>query len=388
MGSLTVVRVKALKEAGRYSDGNGLLLVVRESGAKSWLWRGQANGRRRDIGLGTYPEVSLAEARDKAAVTRKQMRAGDDPVEAKRAAKKATATIPTFRAAAEQVHAEREGDWRNNKHKAQWINTLATYAFPAIGNQPIDRVTSGDVHGLVLQIWQSKPETARRVLQRIGKVLDWGFAKGYCAGEAPLRSIRAGLNRQTRRPKHFASLPHEEVAALVTKLAASDTAGRLALRFLILTAARSGEVRGATWDEISDGIWTIPASRMKAQKEHVVPLSDAAAKVLETASRLQKGQKREPIFPGMRNQPLSDMTLTKVLRTASGGNWTVHGFRSSFRDWAAEKTLFPREVAETALAHTNPDKSEAPYRRTNYLEKRRDLMKQWADYVAPTQITE
>lgn len=386
MGNLNVVRVKALKEPSRYSDGGGLLLVVRKSGAKSWLWRGQANGKRRDIGLGTYPDVSLAEARDKAAATRKQMRAGDDPVEVKRAAKKAAATIPTFRAAAEAVHTERKGDWRNDKHKSQWINTLTTYAFPAIGDRPIDKVTSGDVRDLMVPIWQNKPETARRVLQRIGKVLDWGYAKGYCAGEAPIRSIRAGLNRQTKRPDHFASLPHDQVAALMTKLFESDTAGRLVMRFLILTAARSGEVRGATWEEISDGVWTVPAERMKAHREHVVPLSAAAAAVLETARKLQKGKQGEPIFPGLRDQPLSDMTLTKVLRTAIGGGWTVHGFRSSFRDWAAEKTLFPREVAEVALAHTNPDKTEASYRRTNYLEKRRDLMKQWADYIGTSNV--
>lgn len=387
MGNLTVVRVKALKEPGRYSDGDGLLLVVRESCAKSWLWRGQANGKRRDIGLGTYPDVSLAEARDKAAATRKQMRAGDDPVEVKRAAKKAAATIPTFRAAAAMVHAERESDWRNDKHKAQWINTLTTYAFPAIGDRSIDKVTSGDVRDLLVPIWQSKPETAKRVLQRIGKVLDWGYAKGYCGGEAPIRSIRAGLNRQTKKPGHFASLPHEQVAALMVKLATSDTAGRLALRFLILTAARSGEVRGATWDEIGDGVWTVPAERMKAKKEHVVPLSAAAVAVLDTARKLQKGKKGEPVFPGMRDQPLSDMTLTKVLRIAIDGDWTVHGFRSSFRDWAAECTSFPSEIAETALAHTIPDKVVAAYRRTNYLEKRRDMMKQWAEYVAANQTT-
>lgn len=384
MGNLTVVRVKALKEPGRYSDGANLLLVVRESGAKSWLWRGQANGKRRDIGLGTYPDVSLADARDKAAVTRKQLRAGDDPVEAKRAAKKAAATIPTFRVAAGMVHAEREGDWRNDKHKAQWINTLTTYAFPAIGDRRIDKVTSGDVRDLLVPIWQSKPETAKRVLQRIGKVLDWGYAKGYCGSEAPLRSIRAGLNRQTKKPEHFASLPHERVASLMTKLATStDTAGRLALRFLILTAARSGEVRGAKWEEINNGIWTVPAERMKAKKEHVVPLSAAAIAILDEAQRLRKGKKGEPIFPGMRDQPLSDMTLTKVLRTAIAGDWTVHGFRSSFRDWAAECTTFPSEVAETALAHAIPDKVVAAYRRTNYIEKRTELMSQWAAYVAP-----
>ncbi|MGA1799284.1 integrase arm-type DNA-binding domain-containing protein [Sphingomonas sp. 4RDLI-65] len=388
MGNLTVIKVKSIKDAGRYSDGSGLLLVVKESGAKSWLLRAQANGKRRDIGLGTYPAVSLADARDAAAEARKQIRAGEDPVAAKRAAKKAAAVIPTFRVAAKTVHDEQKGDWINSKHQSQWINTLTTFAYPIIGDRPINRVTSADVLDVLKPIWQTKPETARRVLQRIGKVLDWGYSRGHCLGEAPMRSIRAGLPRQTKRPEHFESLPHKDVASLMAMLKASDTAGRLALRFLILTAARSGEVRGATWDEIGDGIWTVPAERMKAKKEHVVPLTAAAVAVLDTAKKLRKGVVGEPIFPGpSSHKPLSDMTLTKVLRTETKDKSTVHGFRSSFRDWAAECTSFPSEIAETALAHAIPDKVVAAYRRTNYLEKRRDMMNQWADYVAPSQST-
>lgn len=387
MTKLTVVRVKALKEPGRYSDGDGLLLVVRASGAKSWLWRGQANGTRRDIGLGCYPDVSLAEARDKAAATRKQMRAGEDPVESKRLAREIAMAIPTFRAAALRVHAEREGDWRNEKHKSQWINTLTTYVFPSIGDRPINKVTSADVHELMMPIWQAKPETARRVLQRVGKVLDWGYTKGHCAGEAPMRSIRAGLSRQMKRPESFASLPHVQVAALMSKLAETETSGRLALRFAILTAARSGEVRGATWDEIAGGLWTVPADRMKMRKEHIVPLSAAANAVLDVAKGLRKGLPDEPIFPGFKHKPLSDMTLTKVLRTAIEGEWTVHGFRSSFRDWAAECTSYPGEIAEKALAHSIPNKSEASYLRTIYLEKRRVMMSDWAAYIVSSNNT-
>ncbi len=297
MTKLTVVRVKALKEPGRYSDGDGLLLVVRASGAKSWLWRGQANGTRRDIGLGSYPDVSLAEARDKAGATRKQMRAGEDPVESKRLAREIAMAIPTFRAAALKVHAEREGDWRNEKHKSQWINTLTTYVFPSIGDRPINKVTSADVHELMMPIWQAKPETARRVLQRVGKVLDWGYTKGHCAGEAPMRSIRAGLSRQMKRPESFASLPHVQVAALMSKLAEIETSGRLALRFAILTAARSGEVRGATWDEIASGLWTVPADRMKMRKEHIVPLSSAANAVLDVARVCGRASLTSPFSP-------------------------------------------------------------------------------------------
>lgn len=387
MSKLTAVKAKSLKNVGRHSDGNGLLLVVRESGAKSWLYRGQTKGKRRDIGLGSFPDVGLSEAREKAAIARKQLRAGEDPVEAKRAAHAAAATIPTFRAAAESVFAERESDWQNEKHKAQWINTLRTYVFPAIGDKLIHKVTSGDVRDLLVPIWQTKPETSRRVLQRVGKVLDWGYAKGHCPHEAPLRSIRAGLNRQTKQTSHFAALPHDQIAQLMTKLSENDSVGRLALRFLILTAARSGEVRGATWEEIDQGVWTVPANRMKAKKAHAVPLPAAAVAVLENAAKLRKGVVGEPIFPGIRDQPLSDMTLTKVLRTAIGGAWTVHGFRSSFRDWAAECTSYPSEVAETALAHAIPDKVVAAYRRTNYLDKRRDMMNLWADYVEPNKNT-
>lgn len=387
MGNLTVTAIKAIRPAvgtTRHPDGDGLYLVVKVSGSKTWLLRVQAAGRRRDIGLGTFPAVSLAEAREKATQTRKQLLAGEDPVEAKRAAKRAVAAIPTFRAAAETVHAERRGDWRNEKHRSQWINTLRSYAFPLIGDKRIDKVTSGDVRAVMLPIWQAKPETARRLLQRIGKVLDWASSEGHCAGEAPMRSIRAGLNTQMARPKHFASLPHANVAPLMAALTADDTAGRLALRFLILTAARSGEVRGATWDEIDlpNALWIVPASRMKAKKEHRVPLSAAAVAVLETAAKLRKGIAGEPIFPGMKHQPLSDMTLGKVVRTATGGRWTVYGFRSSFRVWAAENG-YQHEAAEAALAHTIPDKVVAAYLRTDFLDQRRPIMMAWAEYVLP-----
>lgn len=385
MGKLTVTAIKAIKAGAgttRHPDGDGLYLVVKVGGSKTWLLRVQAAGRRRDIGLGTFPAVSLAEAREKAMQTRKQLLAGEDPVEAKRSAKRAVAAIPTFRAAAETVHAERCGDWRNQKHRD---HTLRTYAFPLIGDKRVDKVTSGDVRAVMLPIWQSKPETARRLLQRIGKVLDWAAAEGHCKGEAPMRSIRAGLNTQTTRSKHFASLPHADVAPLMAALATEDTAGRLALRLLILTAARSGEVRGATWDEMDlpNALWTVPASRMKAKKEHRVPLSAAAVAVLETAAKLRKGVAGEPIFHGIKHQPLSDATMGKVVKVATGGPWTVHGFRSSFRVWAAEKG-YQHEASEAALAHTIPNKVVAAYLRTDFLDQRRPLMTAWAEYVAPS----
>lgn len=386
MGKLTTTAIKAIRPTiglKRYPDGDGLYLIVKESGAKSWMLRVQAAGRRRDIGLGTFPAIGLADAREKAMKSRKQLHAGEDPVEAKRAAMRAAAGIPTFRVAAETVHGERRGEWHNHKHQSQWINTLRTHAFPLIGDKRIDKVTSADVLAVVQPLWSVKQETARRLLQRIAKVLDWGFAQGHCATEAPLRSVRVGLSTKLKRPEHFKSLPHAEVGALMTKLAQNDTAGRLALRFLVLTAGRSGEVRGATWEEVDlpNAVWTIPDSRMKARRQHRVPLSAAAVSVLETAAKLRKGIAGEPIFPGIKHQPLCDATMTKVLRTEIGGRWTIHGFRSSFRVWAAESG-YQHEAAEAALAHTIPNKVVAAYLRTDFIDQRRPMMAAWATYVA------
>lgn len=383
MGKLTALAVKAAKEPGRYIDGQGLMLVVKPSGARSWQLRVQVDGRRRDIGLGSASTLSLSEAREKALETRKLIRSGVDPVEAKRSTKRPAAAARTFKETAEALHLERAGDWKNEKHRAQWITTLRTYAFPAIGDVPVAKVAGPAIRDLLVPIWQSKPETARRVLQRIGTVLDWAHSTGERESEAPMRSIRAGLPRQTKQAEHFESLPYADVPPLMAKLREADTAGRLALRFLILTAARSGEVRGATWEEVdlTRGLWSIPATRMKAKRAHVVPLSAAAVEVLETAKALRAGVEQEPIFPGIKRQPLSDMTLTKVLRTAVDGAWTVHGFRSSFRDWTAECTDVPREIAEEALAHVLTNKVEAAYRRTNFLDKRRSLMADWAEFA-------
>lgn len=376
MGNLTATRVKAIKDAGRYSDGQGLMLVVKPSGARSWQLRIQSDGKRRDIGLGSATRTSLSEAREKAVEAKKQIRAGIiDPVESKRALRVSRSKIPTFKEASLTLHGERKTGWRNEKHRAQWLSTLETYVFPSLGSKSVDTITAPDIRDVLLPIWQGKPETARRVLQRVGKVLDWALSNGHRPTEAPLRSVRAGLARQTKASSHFAALPHGEVSALMGALSRQNTVGRMALRFLILTAARSGEVRGATWPEINleDGTWTIPAERMKAKKEHIVPLSPGAVEILEAVKPLRTDSKAI-IFPGHKGKALSDMTLTKVLRTEIGGKWTVHGFRSSFRDWAAECSNQPSEVAETALAHAIPDRVVAAYRRTNYLEKRRILM--------------
>lgn len=383
MGKLTALAVKAIKEPGRYSDGDGLMLLVKPSGARTWVLRMQANGQRRDFGLGTEPAVTLKEAREEASEKRKAFRAGEDPSRAGRASRAALAAVPTFNDLATKAHADRKMVWRNEKHRAQWLSSLRTHAAPAIGDKPVDKVTAADVRELLMPIWLEIPETARRVMQRIGTVLDLAYTNGHRSSEAPMRAIGKGLPRQPKKDRHLAALPYADVAALMAKLGECDTSGRLALRFLILTAARSGEARGATWNEmdLAAATWTIPASRMKAGKQHVVPLSQAALDVLAAAAKARKGVNDEPIFAGLRGKPLSDMTLGKVLRTAVGGKWTVHGMRTAFRTWVANETDYAGEIAESALAHINPNKVEAAYRRTDYLDKRKPLMADWAAYA-------
>jgi integrase len=360
-----------------------LQLYVKDSGTKSWVLRITVNGKRQDFGLGSFEEVSLADARRKADEIRATVRAGGDPKRMKAEAKAAQSAVVTFREAAEATHKEQEGGWKNAKHRAQWLSSLAAYAYPAIGDVPVSEIEGPAIRDLLAVIWLAKPETARRVRQRIGAVLDWAYAKGLRQSEAPMRSLSKGLPRQPKKDNHFAALPYDEAPALMAELAKLGTAGRLALRFLILTAARSGEVRHASWQEIDleDQVWTVPASRMKAGKEHVVPLTAPAIEILQALQGAYGCAASSPLFPGKGGKPLSDMTLTKVLRTELSGSYTVHGFRSTFRDWAAEQTSCAGEVVEAALAHTIANKVEAAYRRTNYLEKRRILMKEWASFL-------
>tara|TARA_R110000868_G_scaffold202806_3_gene450640 strand:+ start:6196 stop:7398 length:1203 start_codon:yes stop_codon:yes gene_type:complete len=383
MGKLTALSAKAASKPGRYQDGNGLALLVKASGARSWMLRIQVDGRRRDFGLGSFNDLSLASAREAADAIRKQYKSGIDPVAAKRAAKAARTTIPTFRAAAKTAHGEQKAAWRNTKHKAQWLSSLETYAFPSIGDLLVDQIDGPMIRDLLLPIWLDKPETARRVRQRVGSVLDWSHSKGFRALEAPMRSVTKGLPRQPKKDRHFASLPYAEVTNLMSHLEESGGAGALALQFLILTAARSGEVRGATWEEIDleAALWAVPGIRMKAGKEHIVPLSDPALAILEKVKLLGTGRSNSPVFPGNRGKAMSDMTISKALKTAGAVKCTVHGFRSSFRDWAAEMTGTQGDVVEAALAHSISNRIEAAYRRTNYLEKRRVLMNAWAAYL-------
>lgn len=378
MGKLTALKVKSLAEPGRYPDGDGLMLVVGSKGAKSWILRAQSQGKRRDFGLGSLKCVSLAEAREAAIDLRRQLFRGIDPIAEKEQARLAGMT---FREAAKLVHEEQKAGWKNGKHQAQWLATLETYAFPDFGDLAVDKIKGPAIRDVLAAIWLSKPETARRVRQRIGTVLDWAYAKGLRPSEAPMRSRSKGLPRQPKSDGHFAALSYERVPDLIAKLRERVSMGRLALEFLILTAARSGEVRLADMSEIDleARLWSIPAERMKMGRPHQVPLSLPAIEVLRQAAR-QRSPVSNLMFPGLKpKRPLSDMTLLKVVRDMDL-EVTVHGFRSAFRDWVAESTNYPGEVAEAALAHAVSNKVEAAYKRTDFLQKRRALMDEWGRF--------
>lgn len=377
MGKLTATSVKAVKEPGSYSDGDGLFLLIGKRGGKSWIVRIQKDGRRRDIGLGSAKKVPLKLARERAAEVRCQIEAGIDPV----AERQKAAGIPVFSEAAKLVHAEHKASWKNAKHAQQWINTLETYAFPAFGNRSVASVDAAAVRDALAAIWLEKPETARRLRQRINSVIDWAVAKGYRENGLALPVIDKALPKQRVQPKHHKAVPYTELPLFMRNLRENESMGRLALEAVILTAARSGEVRLAEWSELDlEGAqWTIPAERMKAGREHVVPLSPEAVSLFERMKAHKRGD-TDLVFPGQRRgKPLSDMTLTKAMRDM-GRNETPHGFRSTFRDWVAEQTNFPDAVAEMALAHTVSEKTVAAYKRTTLLEKRRELMAAWAAY--------
>lgn len=381
MGKLTTTGLKAkVRKPGRYGDGKGLYLEVGTSGSASWIVRVQKQGKRRDIGLGSFDKVPLALARQRAGEARSQIEAGLDPV----AERRKSAGIPTFRQAAAIVHAENKASWRNSKHGAQWLSTLEAYAFPHIGDLSVADVSAGQVRDLLVAIWLTKNETARRVRQRIATVIDWAVAKGYREVSLPMAVINKALPK-AGKGGHHAALPWAGLPDFMARLREKETWGRLALEATILTAARSGEIREATWDEVDleKAIWTVPAERMKAGREHVVPLSPAAIALFKRARDLRSvGQKF--IFSGAKpDKPMSDMTLTKALRDM-GETCTAHGFRSTFRDWVAEATSFSGELAEAALAHVIGDKTVAAYQRGTMLEKRRGLMNAWSDYASGT----
>lgn len=382
----TVAEVNSYREPGRYSVGDGLLLVVNSSGSRSWLARVRdPNGKRRDIGLGRYPEVTLKEARDRAAEHRKTARDGLDPVAEKR---KAKMVVPTFAEACKRVFDERKGAFSNEKHAWQWLTTLEQFACPSLGTVRIDKVTNPMIVSAIKPIWLTKPETARRTLQRIGTVISWATAHGLREHEASMKAIRMGLPPQPKGVEHFAAVPYVDAPAVVKKLRAQpESVARLALQFVIYTAVRSGEARGARWSEIDleARTWTVPGDRMKMKLPHIVPLSAPAMQILRDLEPKRTG---DLIFPGTPNkrtrkkdeQPLSDVGLNKALAGVAD-NVTVHGWRSTFRDWGAEETNFASEVLEKSLAHQVANAVERAYRRGDLLEKRRQLMEAWASYL-------
>ncbi len=378
MGKLTVGKVRALTMPGRYGDGGTLHLVVSPRGTKNWVQRITIDGRRHDLGLGGWPVVSLAMARDRAFTNRRAIADGRDLLTERRKAR-----TPTFETAVDKVIALHREAWKDGgKTASLWRSTLRAYAYPQIGRTSVDQITTADVMAVLVPIWTCKHETARKVRRRIGTVMKWAVAQGYRQDNPAGEAITAALPKRSKHVRHMPALPHGEVAAAVAVVHGSRAwlGTKLAFEFLVLTAARSGEVRLATWNEINltSAVWTVPAERMKAEREHRVPLSRRTVEILHDATSL--GDRAGLVFPSARGKPLSDMTLSKLLKEQRVAA-VPHGFRSSFRDWASERTNHPREVIEAALAHVVRNQTEASYARSDLLEKRRPLMDQWAAYV-------
>jgi integrase len=388
---LTARGVQTAKAADRplmLADGRGLYLRVGPTGSKSWIFRYRHDGQRHDLGLGPYPDISLAEARERATAQRRLKIDGDDPLLVRRtkrdAARIEAAKAMTFKACAQgYIEAHRAG-WRNEKHAWQWDNSLGKFAYPTLGALPVSAVDTGLVLKAIEPIWTTKTETASRVRGRIEAILDWATVRGYRQGDNPARwkghlDHLLPARSKVARVEHHAALPYPEIGRFIAELRQQGGTAARAMEFLILTAARTGEVIGARWREIdlAERLWTVPANRMKAGREHRVPLSSAALALLG-----QSGEPDAHVFPGVKGRPLSNMAMLMTLRRMGYAELTAHGFRSTFRDWCAERTNFPAEVAEMALAHVVGDKVEAAYRRGDLFHKRRQLADAWAKFCA------
>jgi integrase len=386
---LSALEVGRLKSSGHHAVGGvaGLYLYVNEAGARSWVLRVMVGEKRRHMGLGGFPDVPLAQAREKARKAREEIVQGIDPIGQRRSAlsqlRVQQASEKTFEQAAE-AYLEAHGDsWKNPKHRAQWASTLQTYAFPVMGKLLVKDVGQEQILKVLEPIWKTKTETASRLRGRIESVLDWATVRKYRTGENPAR-WKGHLEQLLPKPKsvqkvvHHAALPIAEMPAFMAKLRSADYVSARALEFAILTAARSGEVRGARWSEIDfeKAVWTIPAERMKAGREHRVPLTEPAIRILRTQPHRTES---DLVFSALRGKQLSDMALSEVMRRMQI-NAVPHGFRSTFRDWVSESTNYPRDLAEQALAHALESKVEAAYRRGDALEKRRPLMSDWAKF--------
>ena len=390
---LSAAAVKYIDQIGWHADGGGLYLEVDKCGAKRWAMRLTVNGRRRDFGLGPLHKVSLLQARERASEYRSKAYRGIDPT--KRDEPGPELPQPkslTFEEAARQVHAQRRSAWSNGKHVDQWINTLSDHAFPIIGAKPVGSIATPDILAVLAPIWNLKPETARRLKQRLATVLNWARAAGHRSGDNPVELIGDALPKHVRADNHHAALPYADVPAFIAKLrnGKAEPITKLAFEFLILTAARTADVRQARCEEIDfeAATWTIPGNdagsgrRMKAGREHVVPLSRRCLQILKGAQPLRA--EHALLFPDAATGRAMSENRFLVARDALGYSkqrCTPHGFRSSFRDWAAEETAFPPEVAEMALAHAIRSKVEAAYRRGHLLAKRRQLMEAWAHYA-------
>ncbi|KAE8440091.1 tyrosine-type recombinase/integrase [Vreelandella piezotolerans] len=376
---------------GKHEDGGGLRLVVSGGGAKKWVLRFTLKGKRREMGLGSFPDTGLADARRKAEHYRRLAKDGADPIQARDAEQQETST-PTFTSCAARYIQSHRRSWRNAKHARQWVSTLKTYARPVIGNMPVDEIDTQDIVSILNPIWTSKTETAKRVQGRIENVLDYASAHKYRDEANPAR-WRGHLDKllakpsRVKRVSHHPAMPYDEVAAFMAELQGYTSISSKALQFLILTATRTSEVLRTEWPEIDleNTTWTIPAERMKARREHRVPLSTQAVSLLSDLPRVQGNPY---VFPGARlGRPLSNMAMLQLMRGmgygvgGKRGDYVPHGFRSSFRDWSGEVSSYPRDVAEMALAHTIENKVEAAYRRGDLFEKRRSMMQDWSDFI-------
>ena len=365
---------------GRHADGNGLYLFVQPTGTRSWVQRLVIRGRRRELGLGAATLVPLAKAREQALANRMLARSGGDPLSEKRRAE----GVPTFAEASQRVLEQKRGGWRGRWHAQNWWRSMERYAFPRIGSRPVSEVDTADVLEILSPIWHVKAETARAVRQRIRSVLEWAIALDM-RNDNPCDRVLPVLGPQNDIVTHRQALPHRDVAAAIeaVRSGSAQPAVKLAFEFLVLTATRSGETRGAQWTEIdrTDHVWTLSAQRMKAKREHRVPLCGRALEILDAARALGDGNPL--VFPMRSGRPISPSTLVKALQNL-GIAAVPHGFRSSFRDWAAEKTDHPREVIEAALAHVVQNKVEAAYARSDLFDRRRQLMGDWSAYLADT----
>jgi integrase len=389
---LSAAKITKLAKPGMFCDGGGLYLQASLGTdgeiKKSWIFRFALHGRERQMGLGSLHTIGLAEAREKATECRRQCLEGIDPIAARdilRAAAAAeNAKAKTFDECAEEYIRAQRGGWRNGKHIQQWTNSLKNYASPVFGRLPVSSIDTSIIVKSLAPIWETKPETAGRVRGRVERVLDWARVRGYRTGDNPARwqgNLEHLLSERSQRVEHYTALPYAEIGAFMAELRERDGVAARALEFAILTAGRTGEVLGARWDEIDlqAKVWVVPPDRMKAGKEHRVPLSAAAVAMLE---RLAKVRENEFIFSGTSRAILSNMAMLAVLKRMGRGNLTVHGFRSAFRTWASEQTSFAHEVCEQALAHTIPSAVERAYQRGTMFDKRRRLMDAWGQFCA------